>query len=101
MSPKPERRLIRACQSGIVLGCAFILWRVLKPSWVRVSALPLLGRACGCTLEDVEQAADRLSRIYGTHQRLGGTRRLVRREKTGLSLWETPGSLLRCPAGSE
>jgi FkbM family methyltransferase len=101
MPPKLERRLIHACRAGIVLGCAFILWMVLIPSWVRVPALARLGRACGCTLEDVEEAAEKLSRIYETQQRLADALRLVRREESGLSLWETPDGLLWCPARSE
>jgi len=84
-----------------MLGCAFIVWTVLIPPWVRVPALALLGRACGCTLEDVEEAAEKLSRIYETRQHLAGTLRLVRREEGGLSLWETPDGLLWCPARSE
>jgi hypothetical protein len=52
-------------------------------------------------LEDVEEAAEKLSRIYETQQRLADALRLVRREESGLSLWETPDGLLWCPATSE
>jgi FkbM family methyltransferase len=101
MSPRLERRLIHACQAGIVLGCAFILWMVLIPPRVRIPALVVFGRTCGCTFENVEEAGERLSRIFQSQQRLEAAVRLLRRDGTDFSLWATPGGRYWIPVRSE
>lgn len=101
MSPKIERLLIRACQAGIVLGCAFIAWTLLTLPAVRLPALVVLGRGCGCVADDVEQGAEKLARIYEIQQRFVGTIRLLQRDGTRFSLWAVPGGQLWCPARTE
>jgi FkbM family methyltransferase len=101
MSSKLERRLIQACQVGIVSGCAFILWTVSTSPAVRLPALVFAGRACGCTVKDLEEGARKLLRIGQAQQSLDAAIRLVRRDDAGFSLWTTPGGEVWSPVRSE
>lgn len=101
MSPGPERGLIRGCQAGIALGCAFILWSASTLAAVRLPAPVALGFACGCTARDAEQTTQEILRSHESHQRTRPALRLVRREETGLSLWKTPERPSWCPAREE
>lgn len=101
MSPGLERWLVGACGVGIALGCTFILWATVIPRAARLPILVSLGRACGCTVDDVEETDRELSRSHEIQQRVRATARLVRREEGGLSFWWTPVGLLWCPTRNE